>query len=58
MKRCFFGLAGVALITLAIAMIIIGTSYAFPLVVGLLYYVGVILAIGLGLIILAIVLQG
>ena len=58
MKRFFFGLAGVALITLAIAMIIISTSYAFTLVVGLLYYVGVILAIGLGLIILAIVLQG
>ena len=58
MKRFFFGLAGVALITLAIAMIIIGTSYAFTLVVGLLYYVGAILAIGVGIILLAISFQG
>ena len=58
MKQFWIGLVGVVLVAIGGGMGYFGSSHVFTLVVGLLYYVGVILAIGLGLIILAIVLQG
>ena len=58
MKQFWIGLVGVVLVAIGGGMGYFGSSHVFTLVVGLLYYVGAILAIGVGIILLAISFQG